>query len=222
MASAWFRAGTPLTRGHPIRTGLLGGSFNPAHRGHRAISLAALERFALDECWWLISPGNPLKPATGMAPLEVRLAAARKMARRSPIRATDIELRLGTRYSIDTVRALIRRHPKRRFVWVVGADIIDEFHRWRDWRRLARSVVIAVVVRPGYMGLVGAGPATAWLRRFVRPPGQHDDWTRWTLPALVLLPSRPDPASATALRRADPDWHRQFRPNPARPRPRFP
>ena len=196
-------------------TGLLGGSFNPAHRGHRAISLAALDQLGLDDVWWLVSPGNPLKSAAGMAPLDARVAKARTIARRSRIRPTAIEAQLHTRYTIDTVRALVRRFPKRQFVWIMGADIIGEFHRWRDWRRLAALVPIAVVVRPGYRGLVGASPASAWLRRFVRHLGEPNDWTRWRPPALVLLHVRPDPTSATALRRASPDWYRQFSNRPA-------
>jgi nicotinate-nucleotide adenylyltransferase len=197
-------------------TGLLGGSFNPAHGGHRAISLAALDQLGLDDVWWLVSPGNPLKSADGMAPLEARLQSAIGMARHSRICPTAIERELGTRYTVDTVRALVRRYPKRRFVWIMGADIIGEFHRWRDWRRLARLVTIAVVVRPGYTGLVGAAPASAWLRRFVRPLGHDKDWTRWKPPALVLLHCKPDPSSATALRRADPHWYRRFPAHPAR------
>jgi nicotinate-nucleotide adenylyltransferase len=196
-------------------TGLLGGSFNPAHRGHRRLSLAAIDQLGLDEVWWLVSPGNPLKPAEGMAPLDARLGAARAMARRSRIRATAIEAQLGTRYTVDTVRALIRRFPDRQFIWIMGADLIGEFHRWRDWRRLAALVPIAVVVRPGYTGIVGASPASAWLRRFVRHLGEPNDWTRWRPPALVLLHVRPDPTSATALRRASPDWFRQFSNRPA-------
>jgi nicotinate-nucleotide adenylyltransferase len=205
MAGARNRTGASL-----ILTGLLGGSFNPAHRGHRTISLAALEHLGLDEVWWLVSPGNPLKPAAGMAPLHARLGSARAMARRSRIRATAIEAQLHTRYTVDTVRALIRRFPNRRFIWIMGADLIGEFHRWRDWRRLAALVPIAVVVRPGYMGLVGASPASAWLRRFVRHLGEPNDWTRWRPPTLVLLHVRPDPTSATAIRRASPDWYRRF------------
>jgi len=196
-------------------TGLLGGSFNPAHGAHRRLSLAALDQLALDEVWWLVSPGNPLKPAAGMAPLEVRLGSARAMARRARIRATAIEAHLHTRYTIDTVRALVRRFPDRQFIWIMGADIIGEFHRWRDWRRLAALVPIAIVVRPGYRGVVAASPASAWLRRFVRHLGEPNDWTRWRPPALVLLHVRPDPTSATALRRASPDWYRQFSNQPA-------
>jgi nicotinate-nucleotide adenylyltransferase len=193
-----------------IRTGLLGGSFNPAHGGHRAISLAAIEALGLDDIWWLVSPGNPLKRADDMAPLPARLARARQVARRSRIVATDIETRMGTRYTIDTVRALIRRYPRRRFVWIMGADTIPAFHRWRDWRRLARSVTIAVIARPGYGGITDASPASVWLRRFVRPAGSVSCWTQWRPPALVLLHFRPDPHSATALRRADPLWYRRF------------
>jgi len=191
-------------------TGLLGGSFNPAHRGHRAISLFTAEALGLDEIWWLVSPGNPLKAPEGMAPYDARLASARAMARRSRIRASDIETRLGTRFTVDTVRALIRRYPKRKFIWIMGADNIAQFHRWRDWRRLARSVTIAVVARPGYGDFTGASPAAVWLRRFVRPASGAQSWTHWRPPALVLLHFRPDPTSATALRRADPDWYRRF------------
>jgi len=190
-----------------IRTGLLGGSFNPAHSAHRRISLAAMDQLALDEMWWLVSPGNPLKDgANDMAPLPARLASANRVARHSRIRASALEQKLGTRYTVDTVRKLQQRYPNRRFIWVMGADIVAEMHRWKDWRRLARSIVIAVAVRPGYPGLAAASPAAAWLRRFVRTAGGKD-WTRWRPPALVLLHLAPDPISATALRRADPDWH---------------
>ena len=114
------------------RIGLLGGSFNPAHAGHRRITLAAIAALGLDEVWWLVSPGNPLKAAAGMAALPARLGSARAMARRAPIRATDIEARLGTRYTIDTLRVLARRYPKNRFVWLMGADNLAQFDRWRD------------------------------------------------------------------------------------------
>ena len=200
-------AGAGETALTTIRTGLLGGSFNPAHRAHRSISLAAMDQLSLDEMWWLVSPGNPLKAgARDMAPLAARLASARRIARHSPIRASNLETRLGTRYTVDTVRKLVLRYPNRRFVWVMGADIVAEMHRWKDWRRLARSIVIAVAMRPGYAGLAEASPAAAWLRRFVRTAGGKD-WTRWRPPALVLLHLPPDPISATALRRADPDWY---------------
>jgi nicotinate-nucleotide adenylyltransferase len=190
-------------------TGLLGGSFNPAHRGHRKISVHALAALELDELWWLVSPGNPLKPAKGMAPLAARLASARKMARRLPVRATAIERELGTRYTIDTLRALIRRYPKRRFVWLMGSDNLAQFHHWKEWRKIATVVPIAVIARPGYDEGVRAARAMGWLRRFVRPAAEASGWTKWRLPALVFLRLPPDPTSATSLRAADPDWHQK-------------
>lgn len=189
------------------RIGILGGSFNPAHRGHRAITLSAIEALALDEAWWLVSPGNPLKEAArDMAPLAARLASARRMARRAPIRATDIETRLHTRYTLDTIRKLRRRHPKIRFIWLMGADNLADFHRWKNWRAIAREVPIAVIARPGYDGRAVAAPAMGWLRRFQRRTDHAKSWTTWRLPALVLLRFRPDPTSATGLRAENPDW----------------
>jgi nicotinate-nucleotide adenylyltransferase len=193
-----------------IRTGLLGGSFNPAHEGHRRISLAALRALDLDEIWWLVSPGNPLKPAKSMAPLAARLASARLMARRAPIRPTAIERELGTRYTADTLAALRRRYPKRRFIWLMGGDNLAQFHRWRDWRTIARRVPIAVIGRPGYETQARAAVAMGWLRRFVRTAGQAQDWTEWSLPSLVLLDLPPDPSSATAIRAACPKWHERL------------
>ena len=190
-----------------IRTGLLGGSFNPAHRGHRRISLEAARRLGLDEVWWLVSPGNPLKPDQGMAPFVARLLSAGGAARNSVIRVTAIEQDLGTRYTIDTLSELIRRYPKRRFIWLMGSDNLVQFHCWRDWRGIARTVPIAVVTRPGYDGDALTAPAMGWLRRFVRPAAGAQDWTRWRLPSLVLLALPPDPTSATAVRAADPQWH---------------
>lgn len=194
------------------RVGLLGGSFNPAHRGHRRITLAAIRALALDEAWWLVSPGNPLKPAAGMAPLAARLASAKHQARHAPIRASAIEARLGTRYTIDTVKALKRRYPAVRFIWLMGEDNLAQFGRWRDWRGIARAVPIAVIARPSYTRASFAGPAAAWLRRFDHRAGQASRWTAWRLPALVRLRFRLDPTSATGLRAADTDWARRLSP----------
>ncbi len=198
----------PCYRAAMTLTGLLGGSFNPAHRGHRALSLGALKHLGLDEVWWLVSPGNPLKPAKGMAPLAARVASARRMARRAPIRVTAIEAELGTRFTADTLAELIRRFPDRRFVWLMGADNLAQFHRWRDWRKIAAMVPIAVIARPGYDGRAQKAPAMGWLRRFVRPAAGVRNRTCWRLPSLVLLDLPPDPTSATAIRAADPDWHK--------------
>ena len=191
------------------RVGLLGGSFNPAHRGHRRISLAALEALGLDEVWWLVSPGNPLKPSSGMAPFDARLRSAREMARRAPIRVSDFEARAGKRYTIDTVTELLRRHPRHRFIWLMGADTVAQLHHWREWRNIAKTLPIAVIGRPGYDGPARAARAMGWLRRFVRPSSQAREWTEWSAPAILLLRLPPDPTSATALRALDPNWHRR-------------
>ena len=187
-------------------TGLLGGSFNPAHGGHRRITLFAMDALGLDEAWWLVSPGNPLKPRAGMAPLPARVKSALKQARRAPIRVTAIERELGTRYTVDTLRALKRRYPRRRFVWLMGADNLSQFHRWKDWRRLAREMPIAVIARPGYDEAALASPAMAWLRRYRLSASRFRNRSEWSAPALIELRFDPDPRSATAIRRADPDW----------------
>jgi len=187
-------------------TGLLGGSFNPAHKAHRRISLEAIRALGLDEVWWLVSPGNPLKPRAGMAPLSSRFASARRQARRAPIRVTAIERELHTRYTVDTLRKLVRRYPQRRFVWLMGADNLAQFHRWRAWRDLARLMPIAVVARPGYDAVAFASPAMAWLGRYRKPPASSNFRETWSAPALLTLRFDPDPTSATAIRRDDPDW----------------
>lgn len=189
------------------RIGLLGGSFNPAHLGHRRISLAALDALGLDEIWWLVSPGNPLKPVKSMAPLPARFASARRAARRARIRITAIERELGSAYTVDTLASLVRRFPEKSFIWLMGADNLAQLHLWRDWRRIARTMPIAVIGRPGYDGRALKAPAWGWLRRFVRPAAMAQDWTMWRPPALVLLQLPPDPTSATAIRAANPDWH---------------
>ena len=192
------------------RIGLLGGSFNPAHRGHRRMSLAAMDALGLDELWWLVSPGNPLKAKAGMAPYAARLASARAMALGTRIRVSDIEARLHTRFTVDTVTAIVRRHPADRFIWLMGADTVAEFHQWKQWRRLARTVPIAVMSRPGYERAARAARAMGWLRWFVHPAATARRWTNWSAPAISLLRLPPDPTSATRLRALDPDWHRRF------------
>lgn len=191
-------------------TGLLGGSFNPAHGGHRRITLFAVSALGLEEAWWLVSPGNPLKPQTGMASLGARVASARRHARRAPIRVTALEREFGTRFTVDTVRRLMRRWPKRRFVWLMGSDNLAQLHRWKDWRRLAGFVPIAVIARPGYDAAAFASPAMAWLRRFRRRPASFRNRAGWSAPALVILRFDPDRRSATAIRRTDPHWASRY------------
>ena len=198
------------------RIGLLGGSFNPAHGGHRRISLFVLRALALDEIWWMVSPGNPLKPKAGMAPLDARVRSAMGQARRAPIRVTAIERELGTRYTVDTLGAIERRYPRYDFVWLMGADNLAQFHRWKDWRGIARRMPIAVIARPGYNAGAIASPAMAWLRRFSVPLSSFVNRGEWSAPALVILRFDPDERSATAIRRADPDWAARYTGPPPR------
>ena len=192
------------------RIGLLGGSFNPAHRGHRRISVEAMRALGLDEVWWLVSPGNPLKEgAKDMAPFEARFASAQAMARGARIRVSDFERREEIRYTVDTVRLLKARYPRHRFIWLLGSDTLPNFYKWRDWRGLARELPVAVIRRPGYDWAAHAARAMGWLRRFVRPSCQASRWTEWSAPAIFMLRLPPDPTSATAIRAHDPNWHRR-------------
>ena len=191
-------------------TGLMGGSFNPAHAAHRRITLFAILALGLEEVWWMVSPGNPLKPSKGMAPLASRVRSARAMARNAPIKVTAIERELGTRYTADTLKAIRRLFPRRRFIWIMGADNLAQFHRWKDWRAIAREMPIAVIARPGYDDAALASPAMAWLRRYRLSAARFSNRGGWSAPALIELRFDPDPRSASEIRRADPDWAERF------------
>ncbi len=191
-------------------TGLLGGSFNPAHAGHRRITLFAMAALGLDEVWWMVSPGNPLKPTKGMAPLAARVRSAKVAARNAPIRVTAIERELGTRYTADTLRALKRRYLNRRFVWLMGADNLAQFHRWKNWRQIAREMPIAVIARPGYDDDAIASPAMAWLRHYRLSAAGLQNRGEWSAPALIELRFDPDSRSATEIRQANPHWADDF------------
>ena len=130
--------------------GLLGGSFNPAHEAHVEISETALSRLGLARVWWLVTPGNPLKTGGGPAPLDQRIAAARRLVGSRRITVTGFERALGDPYTIATLTYLARRRPRARFVWIMGADCLAEFHRWRQWREIMSLLPIAVVDRPGW------------------------------------------------------------------------
>jgi nicotinate-nucleotide adenylyltransferase len=128
--------------------GLFGGSFDPPHQGHVHVTLEAMKAFGLDRVWWLVSPGNPLKER-GPAPSARRMAAARKMMQHPRVEVTDIEALTGTRATADTLAVLQRLYPQVRFVWLMGADNLAQFHRWKDWRQIMDSVPVGVVARPG-------------------------------------------------------------------------
>jgi nicotinate-nucleotide adenylyltransferase len=144
----WVRAPGPMAAG--LRIGLLGGSFNPPHDGHVYVSAVALKKLRLDYVWWLVSPQNPLKPSRGMASFAQRLEAAQRLAGRHPrMIATGLEVALGTRFTIDSLRALKRRFPEPRFVWLMGSDNLVQIPRWRRWQEIFSQVPVAVVARPG-------------------------------------------------------------------------
>jgi nicotinate-nucleotide adenylyltransferase len=185
--------------GRRLRVGLLGGSFNPAHAGHRYISLEALKRLELDQVWWLVSPQNPLKAEAGMAPLAERVARATTIARHPRLRVLPLETRLGTRYTADTLRRLAA-WPDHRFVWLMGADNLAQLPRWRHWRAILAACPVAVFERHPYSyaamsGPVAHGMVSARLPE-LRAAGLADSAT----PAWVFMRLRPHPASATAIR----------------------
>ncbi len=183
------------------RIGLLGGSFNPAHGGHLTISDAALRRLGLDAVWWLVSPQNPLKPKTGMAPLAERLARARTVIDGRPrVRATAIEAELGTLYTLDTLHALTRRFPGVRFVWLMGADNLVQIDRWAGWPQIFHSVPVAVFDRPNYSLRAHAAKAAQRFRRARLPEGQCGRLAESKPPAWVFLHATRDPRSATEIR----------------------
>ena len=140
------------------------------------------------------------------------------MAARSRIRVSDFEQREGTRFTVDTVRRLKRRHHEHRFIWLLGSDTLPNFHKWRDWRGLVREVPVAVIRRPGYDSAARAARAMGWLRRFVHPSGQASHWTEWSAPAIIFLRLPPDITSATAIRALDPNWHLRTKTRAARSR----
>lgn len=188
--------------GRRLRVGLLGGSFNPAHRGHRHVAEVALRRLGLDQVWLLVSPGNPLKAREGMAPLAERLASAEAIADGRRILATDIERHFRSAFTLDAVRTLQRIFPRVHFVWLVGADNLAQLPRWRRWRDIARVVPFAVLPRPTYNHAALAGQAARWLAHARRGTGQAPVLAFQKAPAWVFLDVRQDKTSATALRSA--------------------
>lgn len=180
--------------------GLLGGSFNPAHEGHRMISLIALKRLRLDEVWWLVSPQNPLKAVDGMAPFAQRLSEARRIANHRRIQVSDLELRLGTHYTRDTLKRLTARRRQHDFVWLMGADNLVQFPRWQGWKEIFNTVPIAVFDRPTYSFKALAGVAATRFGRCRIPERNASGLARRTAPSWVFLHSRLNPVSATEIR----------------------
>ena len=184
-----------------MRIGLLGGSFNPAHEGHLHVARQAITHLRLHQLWLMVSPGNPLKPAAGMAPFAERLASAQKIADGRRIIATDIEARLGTRYTADTMRELKRRFPGQKFVWLMGADNLHQLPRWDRWTRIMRAMPMLVLPRPGATRRALASPAAKRYGKYRLPARAGLCLAAADSPAWILLPVKENPASATELRR---------------------
>jgi len=182
-----------------MRVGLFGGSFDPPHAGHRAVSVEALKRLRLDEVWWLVSPQNPLK-VHAPADLAGRVAAARRVAAHPRIKVTGVEAALATTYTAETLRRLRRRLPGVKLVWMMGADNLATFHRWRNWRGIADTVPMAIFNRPGLALRALASPAARALgARRIREcdAGRLADMAP---PAWVFLASPHVPLSSSRLR----------------------
>ncbi len=191
---------SPIWKGR--RIGLLGGSFNPAHRAHLLVSRTAISRLGLDEVWWLVSPQNPLKSEKDMAPQAERLAEARRVAAGQRIRPTDIESALGTRFTVDTLAALRRRFPLTSFVWLMGADNLQQVTRWKRWPDIFRLTPVAIFGRPNYS--LAAMSSTAAKRFGTRriPVERARDLAGMVPPAWTFIHLRHEPTSATAIRAA--------------------
>jgi nicotinate-nucleotide adenylyltransferase len=187
-----------------LKIGLFGGSFNPPHEGHRAASLLALRRLGLDWVWWLVSPGNPLKDPHSLAPLSARLSAVRELAHHPRIAVTGIEAAIGTRYSYQTIAYLTQRCPGVHFVWIMGADNLATFDRWKHWQEIAALVPIAVIDRPGSTWSTIQSPAGTFLSKY-----RHDESGARTFavakpPAFIFLHGPRSALSSTALRAKTP------------------
>ena len=195
---------TPFPRLPPfaqgMRIGLLGGSFNPPHEGHALITRLALRRLALDRIWWLVTPGNPLKPVTGLAALKARVEAARLLDVGPRVVVTDIEAQIGSRFTYDTLLRLKRRAPGVHFVWIMGADNLRQFHLWLHWRLIADLVPIVVVDRPGSTLKAISSPAGAALAPWRVPERDAARFATMRPPALLFLHGPRSWLSSTALR----------------------
>jgi nicotinate-nucleotide adenylyltransferase len=185
------------------RVGLLGGSFNPPHLAHREISLFAMKRLGLERVWWLVTPGNPLKSAKRLPSLDQRVAAAQRVARHPRIAVTDAEAAIGTRYTIDTLLWLTRHCANVRFVWLMGADNLKEFHRWRNWRGIAALVPIAVVDRFGASLAAAAAPAAQALARYRVAERDAAALADQYPPAWTFLHGLKSPLSSSRIRAAE-------------------
>ena len=183
-----------------LRVGVMGGTFNPPHDGHALISRTALRRLRLDQLWWVVTPGNPLKQNNGLPPAGERMALCRSLAADGRMRVTAFEEDLSTPYTAATLAFLTRRFPGVQFVWIMGADNLASFHRWQQWRDIARRVPIAVVDRPGWHMRALASPAAQWMRRTFVPEGRAATLAMRQAPAWTFLTGPLSKSSSTEIR----------------------
>ena len=195
-------AAKPPPAGTGQRIGLLGGSFNPPHDAHVLISEIALKRLELDRLWWLVTPGNPLKSANALAPLEDRVAACRALARDPRIVVTTFEKELATAFTAATLDFLRTRHPRSHFVWIMGADCLAQFHRWQQWRHIFETMPIAVVDRPAWRLKAASSPAAKTFGGSRLPESQAAALPTARAPAWSLITGPLSPISSTALRQS--------------------
>ena len=191
-----------------MRIGLLGGSFNPPHAAHRAISLFAIKRLNLDRVWWLVTPGNPLKDLGGLHDLGERAEAARRMANDPRIDVSCLEAVIGTRYTFDTITYLRRRTSGLRLVWIMGADNLAQFHRWQNWQRIAAEIPIAVVDRPPQSFRALSAPAAQALAHYRLPENKAGRLADQRAPAWTFLTGMKLNLSSTGLRNPDGSWRK--------------
>lgn len=184
------------------RIGVMGGTFNPPHDGHALISRTALRRLKLDQLWWVVTPGNPLKQNNGLPATTERMERCRQLAADSRMRITAFEEDLRTPFTAATLEFLTRRYPGVEFFWIMGADNLASFHRWQQWRDIASRVPIAVVDRPGWHLKALASPAAHWLRRAFVPESRAATLSSRRLPAWTFLTGPLSKSSSTEIRRS--------------------
>jgi len=184
-----------------MRIGLFGGSFNPPHQGHLLVSHLALTRLRLDRMWWLVTPGNPLKDSAYLAPLDWRISHARALTRDPRIIVTDIEKKIGTQFTSDTLSFLRARCGGVRFVWIMGADNLLEFHRWRHWQEIIRLMPVAIIDRPGATWNVSAAKVVKYFARSRISEAQAPMLAEMIPPAFVVIHG-PRSGSSSTLSRA--------------------
>ncbi|MDO9245171.1 MAG: nicotinate-nucleotide adenylyltransferase [Phenylobacterium sp.] len=195
---ATLRLGFTLTRG--MRVGLYGGSFNPVHAGHAHVAETARKRLRLDRVIWLVSPQNPLKSSKETASLAQRMAGVRKVARGRAMIVSDAETAIGSTYTIDTLRVLKSRFPGVKFVWIMGADSLASFHRWRGWKEIMGGAPVAVVSRPWISLKSRFSPAAQRFSHARRPASQGPILAGTQPPGWVFLTGPLNFLSSTAMR----------------------